>query len=99
MVIPSDEYGKFVTLLAYEDSAALQIQQSRNTGRNTLVLTSTPDDTSMAIASKQFNLIIVDTDLNGFALVSLAKTADCINCCTPIIALVDNADAMQKKNL
>jgi HPt (histidine-containing phosphotransfer) domain-containing protein len=99
MVIPSDEYGKFVTLLAYEDSAALQLQHSCNTGRNALVFTSTPDDTSMTIASKQFNLIIVDTDLNGFVLVSLAKTADCINCCTPIIALADKADAMQKKKL
>ncbi|MEQ1484653.1 Hpt domain-containing protein [Methyloglobulus sp.] len=99
MVIPSEEYGKFVTLLAYEDSAALQIQQLRNTDSNTLVLTSTPDDTSTAITSKQFNLIIVDMELNGFVLVSLAKTERCINRCTPIIALLDNADAMQNKKL
>lgn len=99
MVISSEEYGKFVTLLAYEVSAELQLQQSRNTGSNTLVLTNTQDDTSTAITRKQFNLIIVDMDLNGFVLVSLAKTADCINCYTPIIALVDNADAMQNKKL
>lgn len=99
MVIPSDDCGKFVTLLACEDSVALQLQQSRNTDRNTLVLTNTSDDTSTAITSKQFNLIIVDRDLNGFVLVSLAKTAGCINGCTPIIVLVDNADVIQNKKL
>jgi DNA-binding NarL/FixJ family response regulator len=99
MLIPSDERGKFVTLLAHDLYSALQIQELRDIYGSTLILTNTQDETSIAIAGKLFNLIIVDTDLNGFGLVTLAKSIGCINYNTPIIALTDKADSSQRRHL
>ena len=99
MVIPSEKYGKFVALLAHDGSATLQMQQLQDTCRNALVLTSTQDNTVTAITNELFNLIIVDRGINNFNLISIIKTAGGINCRTPAIALVDNDNLEQRKNL
>jgi CheY-like chemotaxis protein len=99
MLIPSDEQGQFVTLIAHNSYTAFHVQHTRHIYGSNFVLTNTQNETSIAIAGKLFNLIIVDTDLNGFGIVSLAKNTNCINCNTPIIALTDIADSSQRSNL
>lgn len=99
MLIPSDEHGQFVTLLAHDLCPALQIQHVRSLCGSTLVMTKTQNETSAAIASKLFNLMIVDLNLNGLELVACAKQSNCINRNTPIIALTDKTDTSQRRNL
>ena len=99
MFNPSDEHGQFVTLLAHDSCPALQVLQLPDINGNRFVKTSTQHETSTAIASKLFNLIIIDLNLNGFGLVSVAKSTGCINYDTPIIALLDKVDASQRRYL
>jgi CheY-like chemotaxis protein len=93
-----DEQRQFVTLLAHDICPVLQIQYAQGIFGNTL-LTNTQDEASTAIAGRLFDLIIIDTDLNGFGLVSIAKSVGCINNNTPIIALTDKADSNQRSHL
>lgn len=99
MFNPSDEHEQFVTLLAYDICSGLQIQELQDIDGCALVLTNTQNETSAAITGKLFNLIIVDLDLGGIGLVSSAKNTSCINYNTPIIALADEADPRQRRNL
>jgi DNA-binding response OmpR family regulator len=95
---PSDEHAQFVTLLAYDNSSRLQIQELQASYGYTLVLTDSRVDTSKAITNKLFGLIIFDVALVGFELISTAKSTDCINCHTPIIALIDVDDSSHRRN-
>jgi CheY-like chemotaxis protein len=99
MFNPSDEHGQFITLLAHVSCPALQISQLPEVNGNSFVKIHTPHETAAAVASKLFNLIIIDLDLNGVELVSVAKSTRCINYHTPIIALFDEADSYQRRNL
>lgn len=99
MLNPSDEQRQFVTLLAHDICPALQIQYAQGIFGNTLVLTNTQNETSTAIAGRLFDLIIIDTGLNGVGLVSFAKSVGCINYNTPIIALTDATDSSQQSQL
>ena len=100
MSIQSDEREQFVTLIITHDNCpASQIQQLRGIYRYGLVFANTQDKASTAITGELFNLIIVDLNLGNLGLVSLVKNTGCINCNTPIIALVDKVDSIQRRNL
>lgn len=75
------------------------MQQLRSIYRNGLVFTNTQDKALTAITGELFNLIIVDLDLGDLGLVSVVKNTGCINCNTPVIALVDKMDSIQRRNL
>ncbi len=94
----SDEYKQFVTLLAHDSRSGLQIQHFQDIYGSALVLTGSQLETATAIANKLFNLIIVDLDLNGLDLISLAKSTGSINYHTPIIALIARDDPSLRKN-
>jgi CheY-like chemotaxis protein len=94
-----DYQNQFVTLIAHNDNPALPIKQLRGSCNSTLVLTSTQHGTATAIANSLFDLIIIDIDLIGLGIISQAKSASCINCQTPVIALVNKDDDAQRKNL
>lgn len=97
---PLAQPGQFTTLLAHANNPMLPIAQTQGLCSNVVVLVSTPLEAAEAITDKLFNLIIVDMELNGLSLVSLAKSPDCPNCNTPIIALLGKGiDSDQKKNL
>jgi CheY-like chemotaxis protein len=94
-----EEQEQFVTLIAHDNWQASQMHHLQNICRNGLVFTNTQEKASIAIAGKRFDLIIVDLDLGGLGLVSLVKNTGCINCDTPIIALVEKVDSIQRRNL
>jgi len=96
---PLAKPGQFTTLLAHTNPM-LPIAQTQGLCSNSVVLASTPLEAAKAITDKLFNLIIVDMELNGLSLVSLAKSPDCLNCNTPIIALLGKGmNPDQKKKL
>jgi two-component system, NarL family, sensor histidine kinase BarA len=99
MVTQIDEKGHFLTLLAYANCSALPISPTQDLYGNSLVLADTHHEASTALANKLFNLALIDIDLNGLSLVSVAKAIGGINCHTPIIALVDKDDLIQRKQL
>ncbi len=99
MLNPPDHLGHFITLLAHDSDPALQALQLPDINGNRFVNTSTSHETAAAIANKHFNLIIIDMTLNGVELVSVAKSSRCINFHTPIIALFDEVDTHQRRNL
>jgi HPt (histidine-containing phosphotransfer) domain-containing protein len=99
MTIPFDKPQPFITLIAHKQCTTLQILQVTNLCHGACVFTGTFDETSTAIASKIFNLIIVDLDLNGIEIVSLARSPGCINCDVPIIALIDSDDLSLRRSL
>ena len=97
---PLADTGQFITLLVHANSSTLPIAQLQAINGNSLVLTGSQHESATAIADKAFNLIIVDMSLDGLSLVTLAKSPNCINCNTPIIALLNNVvDSDQKKQL
>jgi HPt (histidine-containing phosphotransfer) domain-containing protein len=99
MLNPPDQLGHFITLLAHDSCPALQVLQLPDINGNRFVKTSTPHETATAIADKHFNLIIIDVTLKGVELITVAKSSHCINFHTPIIALFDEVDAHQRRNL
>ena len=97
---PLANTGQFITLLVHANSSTLPIAQLQAINGNSLVLTGSQHESATAIADKAFNLIIVDMSLDGLSLVTLAKSPNCINCNTPIIALLNNVvDSDHKKQL
>lgn len=98
MLKSSVEHVHFVTLLAHRYRPGMQHQNLRDIFRDTLVLTDSLDETLTAIANKLFGLIIIDLELADFDFISLAISNDCINYHTPVIALLNWDDSIQKKN-
>jgi HPt (histidine-containing phosphotransfer) domain-containing protein len=99
MTMPFDKPQPFITLIAHKQCTTLQILQETNLCHGACMFTDTFDETSTAIASKIFNLIIVDLDLGGIEIVSLARNPGCINCDVPIIALIDTDDLALRRKL
>jgi DNA-binding response OmpR family regulator len=93
-----DEKKQFITLLV-ADTSALPILHTRDTYDSNWVLTSTLQEAMPTLASKLFNLIIVDIALDGLTLIAQAQSTTSINCHTPIIALVDRLDLALRKQL
>jgi DNA-binding response OmpR family regulator len=98
MLNPADDHGQFVALLAHDSCSRLQLQELQAQCSCTLVLTDSLVDTSKIITNKLFDLIIFDVDLVGFDFISIAKSTDCMNCHTPIIALIDKDDSSYRRN-
>ncbi len=95
MSMQADNKKPFITLLAHANCPTLPMGLIDST----LVLTESEAETSALLANKLFNLIIIDIALNELGLITVAKTSDCINCHTPIIALVGKDDPEQRKPL
>ena len=93
-----DEKKQFITLLV-ADTSALPILHKLDTCDSNWVLTSTPQEAVSTLASKLFNLIIVDMALDGLKLIAQAQSTTSINCHTPTIALVDRLDLALRKQL
>ena len=51
------------------------------------------------IKTTQFDLILLDSPVNGSELLTLIKSFDCINKKTPVIALIDPTEDIQKKTI
>jgi DNA-binding response OmpR family regulator len=98
MLKPPDDHGQFVTLLAHDSCFRLQIQELQTHCGCTLVLADSRVDTSKIITYKLFDLIIFDVGLVGFDFISITKSTDCMNCHTPIIALIDKDDSCYRRN-
>lgn len=56
-----------------------------------VVLSREANDTSMLLNTRLFDLILLDS-----GLINLVKAADCVNSQTPLIALIDTADNIEK---
>jgi len=85
----------FITLLAYADNEALPL----NLIDSDLITPGSENETSTLITNRLFNLIIVDPDLYQLSLATLAKTSDCINSNTPLIALVEQENPEKTRHL
>jgi HPt (histidine-containing phosphotransfer) domain-containing protein len=85
----------FITLLAYADNKTLPV----NLIDSALITPSSEQETLTLITNELFNLIIFDPDLYRLSIASLAKTSDCINSNTPLIALVEQENTEKTRHL
>ncbi|MBK8817177.1 MAG: hypothetical protein IPN42_17475 [Methylococcaceae bacterium] len=89
---------QFTTLIACADATVLQ-KYEPDIDELVLIYTHTQNETASAISGQLFNLILIDLALNAPSLLFLAKSFDCINNDTPIIAMAEILAQDQKKML
>jgi HPt (histidine-containing phosphotransfer) domain-containing protein len=89
---------QFTTLIACADVPVLQTSEL-DIDELVLIYTHTQNEAASTISGQLFNLILIDLALNAPSLLFLAKSFDCINYDTPIIAMAENLDQNQKQML
>ncbi|MEQ1560421.1 MAG: response regulator [Methyloglobulus sp.] len=99
MLTTTYKHQPFVTLIAHQPCDALNRLKLTTLFNNVCVLTQTVDETAITITNQAFGLMIIDLNINGAELISIARKPDCINFATPAIALTDNNDTTAHKNL
>ncbi len=87
MFADKNQQKQFTMLIA----CAENLFEASQLGNDDIVLiyTRTHNETASAISNQLFNLIIIDLGINELSLLGLAKSLDCINSDTPIIAITD----------
>jgi len=95
----SNEYTQLVALIAHNLEPSLDVTGLQSHCQNTLVFTHTLQQTSTMIMDYLFGLMIVDVDLNGVEILTIAKRFGCMNRNTPIVALVSKLKFDQAKKL
>ena len=96
MPLKTKPQGQFVVLMHNGDSAIYSLLKRRS---QDIVLAKENNEISAFIKTIQFDLILLDSAVNGPELLTLIKSADCINNKTPVIALLNPTGDIQKKTI
>jgi len=96
MPLKTKPQGQFVVLIHNDNNAIRSLLKHR---RQAIVLEKENNEILTLIKTTQFDLILLDSPINSSELLTLIKSVDCINNTTPVIALIDPTEDIQKKTI
>jgi DNA-binding response OmpR family regulator len=88
--------GQFVVLMNNDNNTIHSLLQHRC---HSIVLAKENNEISTLIKTTRFDLILLDSTVNGSELLALIKSVDCINNKTPVIALIDPTEDIHKNTI